>query len=183
MAWHRRAGDPARQTHYPYRSVSYSKDWQRDEEWKTDEETVLRVIKGADYIFAGHSHGDHIGDIPFIAKRFGSTVIGSRTTTNLMLTAGVDKSRLVTISGGENLVAKDFSVRVIESRHGCRQGKPPRKENEEILHAWSGPIKGRDFVDGGSFLYYFTFGLQAAYTKVRAILLRKSLKVFTQTLR
>jgi L-ascorbate metabolism protein UlaG (beta-lactamase superfamily) len=39
------------------------------EEWKTDEEAVLNVISGADYIFAGHSHADHIGDIPFIAKR------------------------------------------------------------------------------------------------------------------
>lgn len=37
-------------------------------EWKTDEEAVLKVITGADYIFAGHSHADHIGDIPFIAS-------------------------------------------------------------------------------------------------------------------
>ena len=29
------------------------------EEWKTDEEAVLNVISGADYIFAGHSHADH----------------------------------------------------------------------------------------------------------------------------
>ncbi|HEV8724706.1 MAG TPA: MBL fold metallo-hydrolase [Candidatus Binatia bacterium] len=46
---------------------------------KNDEEAVLSVISGADYIFAGHSHADHIGDIPFIAKRFGAKVIGSRT--------------------------------------------------------------------------------------------------------
>jgi L-ascorbate metabolism protein UlaG (beta-lactamase superfamily) len=59
-------------------------------EWKTDEEAVLRVVRGADYIFAGHSHHDHMGDVPFIAKRFGSKIIGSRTTTNLALTAGVD---------------------------------------------------------------------------------------------
>src|SRR5919106_2898621 len=48
------------------------KDRSPDAEWKTDEEAVLRVINGADYVFAGHSHADHIGDIPFIAKRFGS---------------------------------------------------------------------------------------------------------------
>jgi L-ascorbate metabolism protein UlaG (beta-lactamase superfamily) len=42
------------------------------EEWKTDEEAVLNVIGGADYIFAGHSHADHIADRPFIAKRFGA---------------------------------------------------------------------------------------------------------------
>jgi len=52
-------------------------------EWKTDEEAVLRAIKRADYIFAGHSHADHIADLPFIAKKFGAKVIGSRTTTNI----------------------------------------------------------------------------------------------------
>src|SRR6201993_5369303 len=87
-------------------------------EWKTVEDAVLKVITKADFIFAGHSHADHIGDVPFIAKKFGPKVIGSRTTTNIALTAGVDKSQLVTISGGENLDFKDFSVQVIESVHG-----------------------------------------------------------------
>jgi L-ascorbate metabolism protein UlaG (beta-lactamase superfamily) len=135
-------------------------DRSMDAEWKTDEEAVLKAVRGADYIFAGHSHHDHIGDVPFITKRFGSKVIGSRTTANIALTAGVNKSQVMTISGGEKLDFKEFSVQVIESRHGWRQRKPPRKENEEILEPWQGPIRGRDFVDGGSFLYYFTFGRQ-----------------------
>jgi phosphoribosyl 1,2-cyclic phosphodiesterase len=33
-------------------------------EWKTNEEEVLKSIVKADYIFAGHSHADHIADIP-----------------------------------------------------------------------------------------------------------------------
>ena len=132
----------------------------RDAEWKTNEEAVLKVIRDANYIFAGHSHHDHIGDIPFIAKRFGSKIIGSRTTTNLALTAGVDQSQVIPIRGGEKLDFKDFSVQVIESRHGWRRRRPPRRENVEILKPWGGPIMGYDFVDGGSFLYYFTFGRQ-----------------------
>jgi len=136
------------------------KDRSMASEWKTDEEAVLKVIKGADYIFAGHSHADHIGDATFIAKRFGSKIIGSRTTTNLMLTAGVDRSQLTTITGGEKLDFKEFSVEVIESRHGILTGRgrktPPKFE--EIFRPWSGPIMGRDFVEGGSYLYYFTFG-------------------------
>ncbi|HMJ26353.1 MAG TPA: MBL fold metallo-hydrolase [Pyrinomonadaceae bacterium] len=134
------------------------KDHARDAEWKTDEEAVLKVIRGADFIFAGHSHHDHIGDVPFIAKHFRSKIIGSRTTANLALTAGVDKSQLTIISGGDKLAFKGFSVEVIESRHGWRRGRAPRQENEEISRPWQGPIRGRDFVDGGSFLYYFTFG-------------------------
>jgi L-ascorbate metabolism protein UlaG (beta-lactamase superfamily) len=129
-------------------------------EWKTDEAAVLKTIKRADYIFAGHSHADHIADIPFIAKKFGSKLIGSRTTTNIALTAGVDKSQLVTISGGEKLDFKEFSVQVIESEHGelrTRGGKR-RPKFEEITKPWSGPILGSSFVEGGSYLYLFTFG-------------------------
>src|SRR5262245_22520820 len=129
-------------------------------EWTTDEAAVLKAINRADYIFAGHSHADHIADIPFIAKKFGSKVIGSRTTTNIALTAGVDKSQLVTISGGEKLDFKDFSVQVIESEHGGvrRGGRILRSKFEEITKPWSGPIFGNSFVEGGCYLYYFTFG-------------------------
>lgn len=127
-------------------------------EWKTNEEAVLKVIEGADYIFAGHSHADHIADIPFIAKRFGPKVIGSRTTTYLAFAAGVPQSQLTTIKGGEKLDFPGFSVQVIESRHGWLRGKPPQNENVEISRPLGRSIIGRDFVDGGSFLYYFIFG-------------------------
>jgi len=136
------------------------KDRIMDAEWATDEEAVLKVIRGADYIFAGHSHHDHIGDVPFIAKRFGAKVIGSRATVNLMLTADVNPSQLVTIGGGETLIAKDFSVQVIESQHGwlLRNGKRVQPKSNEILEPKSGPLLGRNFVEGRSFLYYFNFG-------------------------
>jgi L-ascorbate metabolism protein UlaG (beta-lactamase superfamily) len=129
-------------------------------EWKTDKAAVLKVIKRADYIFAGHSHADHIADIPFIVKKFGSKVIGSRTTTNITLTGGVDKSQLITISGGEKLDFKEFTVQVIESEHGAlvRGGSKRRPKFEEITRPWSGPIMGNAFVEGGSYLYLFTFG-------------------------
>jgi L-ascorbate metabolism protein UlaG (beta-lactamase superfamily) len=128
-------------------------------EWKTDENAVLKVISKADFIFAGHGHADHIGDLPFIAKRFGSKVIGSRTTTSIASTAGVDKSRLVIISGGEKLDFKDFSVQVIESIHGAvmRGGRRHRPQFEEITRPWAGPLMGSIFVEGGCYLYHFTF--------------------------
>jgi L-ascorbate metabolism protein UlaG (beta-lactamase superfamily) len=129
-------------------------------EWKTDEEAVLKAISRADYIFAGHSHADHIADIPFIARKFASKVIGSRTTTNLAVTAGVEKSQLITISGGEKLDFQEFSVQVVESEHGTlvRGGRRRQPRFEEITKPWSGPILGTSFVEGGSYLYYFDFG-------------------------
>jgi L-ascorbate metabolism protein UlaG (beta-lactamase superfamily) len=129
-------------------------------EWKTDEDSVSKIISKADFIFAGHSHADHVGDVPFIAKKFGSKVIGSRTTTNIALTGGVNKSQLVTISGGEKLDFEGFSVQVIESEHGGtrRSGRTRRPKFEEITKPLAGPLKGGDFVEGGCYLYYFTFG-------------------------
>ncbi len=153
------------------------KDRTMDAEWKTDEDAVLKVIKGADYIFAGHSHHDHIGDAAFIAKRFGSKVIGSRTTANLMLTAGVDKSQVVTISGGEKLDFKDFSVEVIESRHAVlqRSGRRQAAPLEEITAPWAGPILGKNFVEGGSYLYNFSFGRHRVLNQSTANFLEEKL--------
>jgi L-ascorbate metabolism protein UlaG (beta-lactamase superfamily) len=59
------------------------KDRSLNAPWQTDESAVLKAIARADYIFAGHSHHDHIGDIPFIAKRFKSKIIGSRPLLTL----------------------------------------------------------------------------------------------------
>lgn len=43
----------------------------------------------ADCIVAGRSQADHIADVPLIAKKFDTKVIGSRTTTNIAITAVV----------------------------------------------------------------------------------------------
>ena len=147
-------------------------------EWKTDKEAVLKVINGAEYIFAGHSHADHIGDIPFIAKRFGSKVIGSRTTTNIALTAGMDKSQLITIQGGEKFDFNDFSVQVIESQHGVltRSGRRRQPKSEEVLRPWSGPTIGNAFVEGGSYLYLFTFGKHRLLHQSTGNLIEENLK-------
>ena len=132
------------------------------DEWKTNQYEVLRVLSRADFIFAGHSHADHIADIPYIAKRFGAKVIGSRTTTNIAITGGVDKAQVITIAGGEKLVFEDFTVDIIKSQHGIlgRAGQQRQPRSVEILKPLNGPITGKAFVEGGSYLYYFTFGKQ-----------------------
>jgi L-ascorbate metabolism protein UlaG (beta-lactamase superfamily) len=130
---------------------------ERDHEWKSDESAVLEAIHGADYIFIGHSHADHAGDAPFIAKKFGAKVVGSRTTANLMRSAGVDEGKLTVIKGGEKFDFGDFSVEVVESLHGIPQGQYEVSETKELL-APVNRILGRHFVEGGSFLYVFTFG-------------------------
>ena len=130
---------------------------ERNSEWHTDEGAVLEVVNGADYILIGHSHADHAGDAAFIAKKFGAKVIGSRTTANLMLSAGIDPAKLTAIRGGEKLDLGDFSVQVVESLHGVPQGQYEVSETKELL-APVPRILGRHFVEGGSFVYLFTFG-------------------------
>jgi L-ascorbate metabolism protein UlaG (beta-lactamase superfamily) len=130
---------------------------ERDREWQSDEAAVLEAVHGADYIFIGHSHVDHVGDAPFIAKKFGAKVVGSETTANLMRSVGVDAAKLTVIRGGEKLDFGDFSVEVIESRHGIPQGQYEVSETKELLS----PVRqifGRHFAEGGSFVYVFTFG-------------------------
>jgi L-ascorbate metabolism protein UlaG (beta-lactamase superfamily) len=130
---------------------------EREHEWQSDEAAVLEAIHGADYIFIGHSHADHAGDAPFIAKRFGAKVVGSRTTANLMRSAGVDDAKLTAIKGGEKFDFGDFSVEAVESLHGVPQGQYEVSETKELLSPVH-RILGRHFVEGGSFLYVFTFG-------------------------
>ena len=169
VARHRRVGNSVRSDQDPDRSLPYAQAV-GGEEWKTDEEAVLNVIVGADYIFAGHSHADHIADIPFIAKRFGAKVIGSRTTINLWLSTGVDKAQLTAISGGEKLDFKDFSAQVIESQHGVlKRGSQKRQpRSTEITSPLSGQILGKHFVEGGCYLYYFTSANSVCWTKAPA---------------
>jgi len=136
------------------------KEASRGEEWKTNEEEVLKNVDKADFIFAGHSHADHVADVPFIAKRFGSKIIGSRTTINIALGAGIPQAQLTPISGGEKFEFQDFTVEAIESQHGVltRCGRRRQPKSEEVLQPLTGPVKGDAFVEGGSYLYYFTFG-------------------------
>jgi hypothetical protein len=51
-------------------------------------------------------------------------------------------------------------VQVIESQHGVlkRGGQKRQPKSAEITAPISGPILGKNFVEGGSFLYYFSFG-------------------------
>jgi L-ascorbate metabolism protein UlaG (beta-lactamase superfamily) len=131
---------------------------QRDQEWQSDAAAVMDVVTSADYIFVTHSHIDHVADVPFIARRFGSKVVGSATTTNLALTAGVDASQLVTIQGGERLDFGSFSVEVVESLHDVLENTPSAVRT--IDAPLGRPLRGGDFVEGSSYLYYFTFGSQ-----------------------
>ncbi|MEW6776043.1 MAG: MBL fold metallo-hydrolase [Bdellovibrionota bacterium] len=78
-----------------------------------------RYFPKADFILVGHSHYDHLLDVPEIALRTGATVVGSASTCRVARARGVpeDKLREVPPAGGKMRLGS-FEVQFIPSRHG-----------------------------------------------------------------
>ncbi|HEX2929993.1 MAG TPA: hypothetical protein VHV54_09785, partial [Candidatus Binatia bacterium] len=54
-----------------------------------------------------------------------------------------------------------------------RQPKP-----EEVTKPWTGPVRGDAFVEGGSYLYYFTFGNLRILHQSTGNFIEKNLKTY-----
>jgi L-ascorbate metabolism protein UlaG (beta-lactamase superfamily) len=78
-----------------------------------------QTVPHCDAIIVGHSHYDHVMDVPYIAQKTGATVIGSRSTATLMRSAGLPASQIQTVRGGDQITVGDINVRFITSRHSA----------------------------------------------------------------
>jgi len=65
----------------------------------------------------GHSHYDHLGDVPWLAARSGGRVVGSATTAAIAQGYGLAEDRVLIAGPGEIIGAGDFEVRVFASEH------------------------------------------------------------------
>ena len=65
----------------------------------------------------GHSHFDHLGDVPWLAARTGGRVLGSATTAAISRGYGLAGDGVLIAGPGEIVEAGDFEVRVIASEH------------------------------------------------------------------
>ena len=98
---------------------------------KTDEELVDRLlppVEDVEIILVGHTHYDHLLDVPYIMKKHAkkAVVYGSETMGHIMV-AAVDKSRMVTVdkyaargkTPGQWIYNQDRTTRfmAIESEH------------------------------------------------------------------
>ncbi|HXX67999.1 MAG TPA: MBL fold metallo-hydrolase [Polyangiaceae bacterium] len=101
-----------------------------------------------DAILVGHSHYDHLLDVPDIAKRTEAMVVGSESTLNVARAAGVPEQRLVRARGGERLQFGPFSVRAIRALHSVN-GLP----NETIPAGVRLPMAAAEYVEGGTLQY------------------------------
>jgi len=84
--------------------------------------TIRRYVAGADGIACGHSHFDHVLDVPTIARFTGARVFGSTSAVTLCRAAGIAADRLhdVQAMGDQSEVRLElgpFELRFVPSEH------------------------------------------------------------------
>ena len=94
---------------------------------QSDTAVIDAHIHRADFIVVTHSHGDHLFDVPYIARKTGALVIGTETTANFARANGVPNSQILTVKGGEDLALGDISIRIVPSVHGILRHVPNRQ--------------------------------------------------------
>jgi L-ascorbate metabolism protein UlaG (beta-lactamase superfamily) len=111
---------------------------------------IQAEIRGADAILVGHSHFDHVMDVPAIAQLTGARVYGSRSTANLMKAAGLPDAQVVECAGGEIFEVGPFRVRMVPSVHSkFLFGRVPYEG--EIPCSCEIPMRGSDYRCGQVF--------------------------------
>ncbi|MFP2930712.1 MBL fold metallo-hydrolase [Pyxidicoccus sp. 3LG] len=88
--------------------------------WPVDADgpTLARVFPRADLILVGHSHHDHLGDVPEIARRTGATVVGTRSTCNLAVSMGLPEEQCRAVEDGPQVRVGPFEVEAVAHPHG-----------------------------------------------------------------
>ncbi|SDD75419.1 L-ascorbate metabolism protein UlaG, beta-lactamase superfamily [Streptomyces prasinopilosus] len=85
---------------------------------RTRPEVVDAHVGRPELVLVSHSHWDHLGDVPHIARTTGARVVGTETTYHLLVSLGVDAGQISVVKGGEVL---DFgggvTVEVVPSLH------------------------------------------------------------------
>ena len=124
--------------------------------YESDTTSINKIITKADYILVHHSHVDHLGDVPYIAKKTGAKVIATETSCKILKAYGIPDEQMFTVRGGEDYQFDKFSVRVIPSIHSALNDKHyfDSKTHEEELKQ---PLKLSDFIEGTSLMFLIRF--------------------------
>ena len=130
----------------------------RDEVGEINTDLIDSLISEADFILVHHTHYDHLGDVPYIAKKTGAKVIGTETTIMVLRAYGVPNEQLYPVQGGEDYQFENFSVRVIPGIHSALNEKryidTRRYDTTTELEA---PLRINQFIEGGSLMFLARF--------------------------
>jgi L-ascorbate metabolism protein UlaG (beta-lactamase superfamily) len=115
-----------------------------------NEALCAEVFPRAENILLGHSHYDHLQDVPAIARRTGATVHGSASTAAVCRAAGIDAARTHVIAVRDPFACGPFRVTFVPSLHGkalmCRVPSPGVIEDSPRL-----PMRAMQYRHGGTF--------------------------------
>lgn len=128
----------------------------RSDVFVSDTLLIDSLITKADYILVHHSHFDHLGDVPYIAKKTGAKVIGTETTRNILRGYGIPEEQLYPVKGGEDYQFENFSVQVIPSIHSALNDRhyiDSRTYDDSPIT----PLRVSEFIEGGSLMFLARF--------------------------
>jgi L-ascorbate metabolism protein UlaG (beta-lactamase superfamily) len=109
----------------------------------------------ASVYLVGHSHYDHLGDVPWLALHSGGRVVGSATSAAIARAYGLPEERAVIASPGAVLEEGAFEVRVIASQHAkVFLGRVPLEG--ELTEPPEAPIHALSFKLGDARAYLVT---------------------------
>ena len=130
----------------------------RDDIAPSDTVLIDQLISRADFILVHHGHFDHLGDVPYIARKTGAKVIGTETTIMILRAYGIPNEQLYAVGGGEDYQFENFSVRVVPSIHSALGEKhyfdTRRYDRNTELEA---PLLINQFIEGGSLMFLARF--------------------------
>lgn len=137
------------------------KKYFRDDRFEPDTSLInsmidSNIIDSSSYIFVHHTHFDHAADVPYIAKKTGARVIGTESLSNLLKAHGLPEKQIITVKGGEDYDFENFSVKVIPSLHSALRDKQ-YFSSESIPQNIKVPLQIKDYVEGGSLMFYLRF--------------------------
>jgi L-ascorbate metabolism protein UlaG (beta-lactamase superfamily) len=88
-------------------------------------EEIDKYMDRADAIAIGHSHYDHVADLPYIVPKTGAVVYGSDSTANILRAYGTDESQIRVVTGGDTVEEGPFKISFVPSAHGSFMGRIP----------------------------------------------------------
>lgn len=125
----------------------------------SDTTLIDSLIPEADFILVHHGHFDHLGDIPYIARKTGAKVIGTETTMMILRAYDIPEEQLYAVGGGEDYQFEGFSVRVVPGIHSALNEKhyhdTRRYDRDTELEA---PLRIEQFIEGGSLSFVARLG-------------------------
>jgi L-ascorbate metabolism protein UlaG (beta-lactamase superfamily) len=119
----------------------------------TDEAAIAAYTPArVDVVLVGHSHYDHVLDVPAIARRTGATVVGTQSTANLARAGGVAEDKIVVTQGGQTRSFGPFVVRTVAGLHSLTG-----QADEPIAREIALPMAARGYGEGGTLHYLVEF--------------------------